>query len=135
AAVAEGLESCGRWRRPHPRPSVPAVLDVSLPLDPDRAIDGIVAALRHQVGTVLRRAGAVVAVSGGIDSAVCAALAARAFGPTHVHALALPERESDGQSLALAQELAAGLKIELAVEEITPILEGAGCYARRDAAI
>jgi NAD+ synthase len=87
------------------------------------------------VGERLRRSGAVVAVSGGIDSAVCAALAHRAFGPARVLGLALPEQESDRRSLHLARLLAESLGIELAVEEITPVLEAAGCYSRRDAAI
>jgi NAD+ synthase len=99
------------------------------------AVDEIVTAMRHQVGEVLGRSGAVVAISGGVDSAVCAALAARAFGASRVLGLALPERESDPESLELARELATKLKIELIVEEITPALEGAGCYVRRDAAI
>lgn len=103
--------------------------------DPAEAIAEIVTALRRQVGVTLRRMGAVVAVSGGIDSAVCAALAVRTFGPARVLLLALPERESDPLSLALARELARTLGAELLVEEITPVLEGAGCYARRDAAI
>jgi NAD+ synthase len=106
-----------------------------LQIEPKRAVDEIVAAMRQQVGEVLGRSGAVVAVSGGVDSAVCAALAARAFGGPHVLALALPERESDPGSLALARELAATLQLELLVEEISPVLDGAGCYARRDAAI
>jgi NAD+ synthase len=103
--------------------------------DAKGAVVEIVEALRHQVGAILGRAGAVVAVSGGVDSAVCAALAVRAFGPARVLALALPEQDSDPASLALARELTQRLGIELLVEEITPVLEGAGCYARRDAAI
>jgi asparagine synthetase B (glutamine-hydrolysing) len=39
----------------------------------------------------LKRRGVVVAVSGGIDSACVLALAVRAVGPDHVHALLLPE--------------------------------------------
>jgi len=77
----------------------------------------------------------VVAMSGGVDSSVCAALAVQAVGPARVLGLALPERDSDGESLALARELAAQLGIELVVEDITATLEGCGCYARRDAAI
>jgi len=106
-----------------------------LRIEPKGAVDEIVTAMRHQVGEVLGRTGAVVAISGGVDSAVCAALAARAFGPARVLGLALPEEESDPASLALARELAATLGIELMVEEITPILDGAGCYVRRDDAI
>jgi NAD+ synthase len=103
--------------------------------DPQRIIEQIVAAMRRQVGDELRCGGAVVAVSGGVDSAVCAALATRAFGSPRVKALALPERDSDPRSLPLAWELAAALGLDLHIEDITPIVESAGCYARRDAAI
>ncbi len=106
-----------------------------LRLDPVRATHAIAEALRQQIGTVLRRSGLVVAMSGGIDSSVCAALAVQAVGRARVLGLALPERESDGESLALAQELATQLGIELLVENISPALAASGCYARRDAAI
>lgn len=106
-----------------------------LRLDPAQATHAIAEALRQQVGTVLRRSGLVVAMSGGIDSSVCAALAVQAVGPKRVLGLALPEKESDGESLALAQELATLLGIELLVENISPVLAAAGCYTRRDAAI
>lgn len=106
-----------------------------LRLDPTRATNEIAAALRQQVGTVLRRSGLVVAMSGGIDSSVCAALAVQAVGPKRVVGLALPERESGRESLALAKELATQLGIELLVEDISPTLTASGCYARRDAAI
>ncbi len=106
-----------------------------LRLDPARATHAIAEALRQQIGTVLRRSGLVVAMSGGIDSSVCAALAVQAVGRARVLGLALPEKESDGESLALAQQLATQLGIELLVENISPALAAAGCYARRDAAI
>lgn len=106
-----------------------------LRLDAGRVAQEITAALRQQVGQVLRRSGIVVAMSGGVDSSVCAALAVQAVGPGRVLGLALPERESDGASLALAREWAAQLGIELVVEDITATLDACGCYARRDAAI
>jgi len=106
-----------------------------LRLDAAGAVAEIATALRQQVGQVLRRSGIVVAMSGGVDSSVCAGLAVRAVGPGRVLGLALPERESDGESLALAREWAAQLGIELIVEDLTATLEGSGCYARRDAAI
>jgi len=74
-------------------------------------------------------------MSGGVDSSVCAALAAAAVGPRRVLGLGLPERESDGQSLDLAREWATQLGIEFVVEDISSILDACGCYARRDAAI
>src|SRR5260370_16101203 len=106
-----------------------------LRLDAAKPVAEIATALRQQVGQVLRRSGIVVAMSGGVDSSVCGGLAVRAVGPGRVLGLALPERESDGESLALAREWAAQLGIELVVEDLTATLEGSGCYARRDAAI
>ena len=106
-----------------------------LQLNPTEAAERIAATLRRQVGDVLRRRGLVVAMSGGIDSSVCAGLAVRAVGPEHVFGLMLPERESDAQSLGLATEWAGTLGIDYAVEDITSILDAFGCYRRRNAAI
>ncbi|HSC58880.1 MAG TPA: NAD(+) synthase [Gemmatimonadales bacterium] len=106
-----------------------------LRLDAARAADEIAEALRHQVGQVLHRSGLVVAMSGGIDSSVCAALAVKAVGPGRVLGIALPERDSDTGSVELARSVAEHFGIEFLVEDITPALEGAGCYTRRDAAI
>lgn len=106
-----------------------------LRLDPARVTGEITSALRRQVGEILGRSGAVVAMSGGVDSAVCAALAARALGPRRVLGLGLPERESDEQSLQLARDWAAALGISFSAQDITPILEASGCYSLRDAAI
>lgn len=106
-----------------------------LRLDPARAVQRIVFTLRRQLFGILKRRGLVVALSGGVDSSVCAALAVRAVGAKRVLGLSLPERESDDDSLELAEELAGKLGIEWVVEDITPILEAAGCYMRRDSAI
>jgi len=106
-----------------------------LRLDLDQVTGQIVSALQRQVGEVLRRSGIVVAMSGGVDSSVCAALAAAAVGARRVLGLSLPERESDAESLALAREWATQLGIEFVVEEISGMLDACGCYARRDAAI
>jgi NAD+ synthase len=106
-----------------------------LQLNPAEATERIAETLRQQVGETLGRRGLVVAMSGGIDSSVCAALAVRAVGPAHVFGLMMPERESDPGSLELASDLARTLGIDHAVEEITPILSGAGCYRRRNDAI
>lgn len=106
-----------------------------LQLDSEAAVSRIVAALRTHLSTTLKRRGLVVGMSGGVDSSVCAALAVRAVGPQRVFGLFMPERESDPQSLAIAKSLAAQLGIEYTTEDIAPVLEGAGCYRRRNDAI
>jgi NAD+ synthase len=102
-----------------------------LAIDAEAEITSIASSIRASVPGVLRRKGAVVAVSGGIDSATCAALCARALGPDHVLALFLPERDSSPESLALGRLLTGRLGIPSVVEDIAPALEGAGCYRRQ----
>lgn len=82
-----------------------------------------------------KRKGVVVAVSGGIDSSVVAALCVAALGPERVFGLHMPERESSSDTLTLSRSLTDSLGIDSTLEEISPILEAAGCYQRRDDAI
>jgi NAD+ synthase len=113
--------------------STPVVFSAdALRLDAARAVDQIVAAIREQVFKNLRRKGVVVGLSGGIDSSVVAALSARALGKERVLALLMPERESSPESLTLGRLVADHLGINNLVEDISPILEGTGCYRRRD---
>lgn len=83
----------------------------------------------------LHRSGAVLGISGGIDSSVCLALCVKAFGPERVVALLLPEKDSDPVSEELARMLAAHYGVTPVLEIITPALDGYACYARRDEAI
>jgi NAD+ synthase len=91
--------------------------------------------LREALGGSLRRRGLVVAMSGGIDSSVCAALAVQAVGPERVFGLLLPERDSSSSSRSRGQLLAEQLGIEYTVQDIAPALEALGCYRWRDDAI
>ena len=72
-----------------------------LHIDCEKAITAIEEQLRRQVGGVLKRRGMVVAMSGGVDSSVCAGLAARAFGAERVLGLPSPaglEAKDDRQA-------------------------------------
>ncbi|MEO6951672.1 MAG: NAD(+) synthase [Polyangia bacterium] len=102
-----------------------------LAIDAAAVTDIIGAALKQQVLGTLRRKGLVVGISGGIDSAVVAALATHALGTDRVFGLFMPERDSSGDSLRLGQLLAETLGIEAIVEELGPALDGIGCYARQ----
>ena len=104
----------------------------ALKLDAARSVDQITTAIREQVLKDLKRKGVVVGLSGGIDSSVVAALNVQALGKDKVLALLMPERESSEDSLSLARQVADSLEINTVLEDITPILEGAGCYRRRD---
>ncbi|MBC8423889.1 NAD+ synthase [bacterium] len=68
-------------------------------------------------------AGVVIGLSGGIDSAVSAALAVAGLGRDRVHGVALPYRASDPASLRDAEAVAAALDVPLEVRDITPLAE------------
>ncbi|MEA3191875.1 MAG: synthase [Betaproteobacteria bacterium] len=106
-----------------------------LDLDAGAEVDRVARMLREQVLRDFRRRGAVVGISGGVDSAVVAALCVHAFGPDKVLGLFMPERDSSGDALRLGRELAAGLGIDAIVEDIAPALEGLRCYERQGEAI
>jgi NAD+ synthase len=80
----------------------------------------------------LNRRGLVLGVSGGIDSAACAALAVEALGPKRVFGLLMPERDMVDDAHDRAERLCKKLGIAYAVEDIGPALEAIGCYSRRD---
>lgn len=107
----------------------------ALRIDAAQEAERIIRSLRENVHHKLRRQGAVLGISGGIDSSTVLALCARAFGPERVIALLLPERESDPDSAILAQRVADCVGVRTATEDITSALEGFGCYRRRDEAI
>lgn len=106
----------------------------SLKIDPAAETERIVAALRRTVGRTMHRLGGVVGISGGVDSAVVFALSVRAFGPERVAAIIMPEKDSDPSSERLARQLAEQFGVTPILENITPVLEGFGCYERRDQA-
>ena len=102
--------------------------------DPAVATERLVHGLRRAVSELGRR-GAVVAVSGGIDSAVVAALCARALEPRRVLLLRLPEQVDGNRSSLLGLELAARLGTPTREEAIGPVLSALGCYSQQDEAV
>ena len=106
-----------------------------LNLDAAAAAAEIEEAIRAQVLGTLRRRGAVVGLSGGIDSSVVTTLCARALGKERVLALLMPERDSADASLMLGQTLGARLGIATIVENIAPVLAAVGCYQRQADAV
>jgi len=107
----------------------------SLNIDCEKAAGELVETLRKQVYVQMNRNGGVVGTSGGIDSAVVAALCVKAFGPDKMLGVLLPEKDSSPDSTMLGKELAGKFGYDYIVEDVSNALEGAGCYARRDEAI
>jgi len=91
----------------------------------------IEAALQEQVFGVLRRRGAVVGISGGVDSAVVAALCARALGRDRVCGVLMPERDSSPDAIRLGRAAAEAAGVKFLTEDVGPALEHMGCYAQQ----
>jgi NAD+ synthase len=97
--------------------------------------DLMVSKLRDNVFNQLRRSGAVIGISGGIDSAVSMVLTAKAVGAENVLGIMLPEKDSSSDSALFAQRLADKFGVRTLTEDITRALQGFGCYERRDEAV
>jgi NAD+ synthase len=106
-----------------------------LRIDPAATAQAVESVIREMVLGKLRRKGAVIGISGGVDSSVVAALCVHALGSNRVLGVLMPERECSDESRRLGNVLAEFLGIRTVLEDITPVLEAAGCYRRRDDAI
>jgi NAD+ synthase len=106
-----------------------------LEFDMDSEVEKIGERIRNSLRNDLHRRGLVIAMSGGIDSSVCAALAVKAVGKAKVFGLLLPERDSSHKVTGRGQVLAEHLGIEHLEHNIAPTLEAIGCYQWRDEAI
>lgn len=103
-------------------------------LNCEKVVDQLTETLKDQVYNQLKRQGAVIGTSGGIDSAVVAALCARAFGPERMVGILLPDKDSSPDSQKLGIELAEKYGYQYAINDVTEGLLGAGCYKYRDSA-
>ncbi len=107
----------------------------SLRIDAEAEADRICGWLRRTVHDGMKRRGAVVGLSGGVDSSVVGALCVRAFGRDRVFGLLMPETDSSDETRRLGALLVQQLGIDYALEDITATLTALGCYSRRDKAI
>lgn len=98
-------------------------VDLSL-TDPTTAIDAIAQFIRSSIDNAGREQ-AVVALSGGIDSALTAAVAVRALGPDRLVTHTLPDgRITPSDDVADAHRLAEHLNVRCREISIGPPLEG-----------
>lgn len=109
---------------------IPDLSDFDHTAEIERIADQMRGALRR-----LKRRGYVIAVSGGIDSAVCAALASKAVGPERTYGILLPERDSAAETGDRGQEVVESLGMPWERQNIEPALDAIGCYRARDEAI
>ena len=108
-----------------------SILDINLDHEVSRISDFI----RTMTIRDFKRRGAVVGLSGGIDSAVVAELCVRALGREKVLGLILPEKESNPISSEYGQKQAKKMGIETELVDITENLTSLGVYENRDIVI
>lgn len=106
-----------------------------LKIDPSKESKRIEEWLKKSIFQDFKKKGAVIGLSGGIDSSVCAAICVDALGKENVLGIFTPEIECENETNNLGRLLADHLEIEAIYEDITPILDGAKCYSRRNDAI
>ncbi len=96
------------------------------PVDAEQETGGVCEALVLGTRDYVTKCGfskAVIGLSGGVDSALTAAIAARALGPKNVLGVALPSPYSSPESLEDAQQVAKNLGIDFTILPITDLFE------------
>lgn len=106
-----------------------------LKINPEIETEQIVSKLKDDLIHGIKKRGAVVGISGGIDSSVVLALCVKAFGASKVIGVMLPEADSSPDNFVLARKLVARLNVEAIIEDMTPALYGFSAYQRRNEAV
>ncbi len=105
-----------------------------LRIDCRNEVEHICSFIKQQT-IAMKREGIVIGLSGGIDSALSAALSVKALGVEKVFGLILPEKESNPISSKYAKKQAEKLGIKTETIDITPMLKEFGTYEKRDKVI
>ena len=98
-----------------------------LNIDPQKLCKDIEEKIRTTLKS-LNRDGAVIGLSGGLDSAIAAKLTVRSIGADKVHLINLPEKDSKKIHRIHAKQFAEHLGIHLKVTRINSILRSTGTY-------
>ena len=107
----------------------------TLDIEPSSEITRISEFIREMSLKKFKRKGAVIGLSGGIDSAVVAELCVHALGNKNVLGLFLPEKESNPISLEYGRKQAEKMSIETIEVDITGYLESLNVYQKMNTVI
>jgi len=88
--------------------------------------------IKDEISNKFQKKGAIIGLSGGIDSAVTAALCTKSLGPKNILGVMLPEKESDSKSQSLAKKVGEKFNFETKIIDITEILESFGVYSTKE---
>ena len=98
----------------------------------ENTINEITNFIKNEVFEIYQKKGVVIGLSGGIDSAITAALCTKSIGSEKILGLILPEKESDVNSKNLALQIAEKYNIDTKTIDITNILESFGVYENKE---
>ena len=98
----------------------------------ENTISEITNFIKNEVFEIYQKKGVVIGLSGGIDSAITAALCTKSIGSEKILGLILPEKESDENSKNLALQIAEKYNIDTKTIDITNILESFGVYENKE---
>lgn len=124
AAAAEGTWERRAAGRVRPHDIITAPAGDPLAINAELARRWLVEFIRDEVRRRRGFEGAVIGLSGGVDSAVVACLAAEALGKEHVTAVRMPYRTSSPDSLAHAQLVIDALGIQGRTVDISSAVDG-----------
>ena len=100
--------------------------------DLEKTINKISEFIKDEILDKFQKKGAIIGLSGGIDSAVTAALCAKSLGSERILGIIMPEKESDSASQILAKKVAEKYNFETKTIDITQILESFGVYNTKE---
>ena len=98
----------------------------------EKSVDSICDFIKNEITNKFQRNGAIIGLSGGIDSAVTAALCVKAIGHEKVLGLIMPEKESESESQVLAKQFADKYNIKTKIIDISSILDSFGVYENKE---
>lgn len=98
----------------------------------ENTISEITNFIKNEIFEIYQKKGVVIGLSGGIDSAITAALCTKSIGSEKILGLILPEKESDANSKNLALQIAEKYNIDTETIDITNILESFGVYENKE---
>ncbi len=98
----------------------------------EKQVDDLCSFLHDEIVEKFHKHGAIVGLSGGIDSTVTLALCVKALGPKKILGLTMFEKESDQNNKSLINKISKAYDIEIQNVDITPILDSFGVYSNRE---